>query len=156
MHDHDGGGGRAGRPDRPGPVAPEDLRVGDAERNQMAETLSQHFSAGRLDEVELQERLGHAMSAKTRADLAGLTTDLPSLDPAPPVAPAAPPRRRRGPWVALTVVALMILASMPWGHGPGFWFWFPRGPWLLVGVAALVLWRRSRHRRYRWHSQLRP
>ncbi|MGH9101009.1 MAG: DUF1707 SHOCT-like domain-containing protein, partial [Acidimicrobiales bacterium] len=58
------------------------LRIGDAERNAAADALSQHYSAGRLDDAELKERLDRAMSARTGADLGGLMADLPPLDPA--------------------------------------------------------------------------
>ena len=55
------------------------MRIGDAERNEISELLSKHYSDGRLDAAEFQERLDQAMSAKTRADLSGLLDDLPSL-----------------------------------------------------------------------------
>ena len=47
------------------------LRIGDAERNEVSELLSKHYSDGRLDAAEFQERLDKAMSAKTRSDLSG-------------------------------------------------------------------------------------
>ena len=56
------------------------MRVSDAERAEVADQLAQHYGDGRLDQAELDERLGRAMSAKTLADLAGLTADLPHLD----------------------------------------------------------------------------
>ena len=118
-----------------------DLRIGDAERNEVVEALGQHYSAGRLDEAELQDRLDRATKAKTGEDLSGLLSDLPSLAP-----PAVPMRRRhRTMWVALAV--LVVLLSVPW-HLAAPWplLWFPRVPWLLVGIVALLLWRRSRHR----------
>lgn len=134
-----------GRADRwPGAWDPH-MRIGDAERNEVADALSQHYSAGRLDETELKERLDRATSARTGADLAGLLNDLPPLaTPAP--APAAPARHRVG-WVWLAVVLVVFAVSAPWYLAP--WDWFPRGPWLLVGVVALVLWRRSRRHHHR-------
>lgn len=130
-----------------GPPDPA-IRVGDAERNQVAEALSQHFSAGRIDDTELKQRLDRAMSAKTGADLAGLMDDLPPLAPPPP---PPPPRRGRGlVWLALAFL-FVAMVSAPWQYGP--WFWMPRAPWLLFGVVAVVLWRRARRRR--WHDQAR-
>lgn len=118
------------------------LRIGDAERNDVAEALSQHYSAGRLDETELKERLDRATSARTGADLAGLLADLPPLAvPAPAPAPA-PSRHRGTAWLVAAVVLLVL--SMPWYAM--HWVWFPRPPWFLVAVVALVLWRRSRRR----------
>lgn len=70
----------------PGPrrrVSDADLRVSDAERGAIGEALSRHFADGRLDQGELDERMGAAMSAKTRRDLAGLLADLPPLDGEP-------------------------------------------------------------------------
>jgi hypothetical protein len=133
-----------------GPRPPDpSIRVGDAERNQVAEALSQHFSAGRIDDTELKERLDRAMSAKTGADLAGLMDDLPPLTPQPQ--PPPPPRRGRGlVWVALAFL-LLATVSAPWHAGA--WPWWPRIPWVLFGVVAFLLWRRAR--RHRWHDQVR-
>jgi len=61
-----------------------DMRVGDAERAEIADRLARHFSDGRLDEAEFGERLDRAMRAKTMADLSGLLSDLPGEEPAPP------------------------------------------------------------------------
>lgn len=57
------------------------MRVGDAERADIADRLARHFSDGRLDEAEFSERLDRAMHAKTVADLSGLLSDLPGEDP---------------------------------------------------------------------------
>jgi hypothetical protein len=61
-----------------------DMRVGDAERAEIADRLAGHFSDGRLDEAEFSERLDRAMRAKTMADLSGLLSDLPGAEPSPP------------------------------------------------------------------------
>ncbi len=60
-----------------------DMRVGDAERAEIADRLARHFSEGRLDQAEFDERLDQAMRAKTMADLRGLLSDLPG-EPVPP------------------------------------------------------------------------
>ncbi len=60
-----------------------DMRVGDAERTEIADRLARHFSDGRLDEAEFSERLDRAMRAKTMGDLSGLLSDLPG-EPVPP------------------------------------------------------------------------
>ena len=117
------------------------IRIGDAERNDVTDVLSRHFADGRLDVTELRERLDRATSAKTRGDLAGLLHDLPDLPANPPAVPSRQ-HRHGGLWLAVAVVIFMM--SLPWQYGP--WPWMPRVPWLLVGVAALVLWRRSRRR----------
>jgi uncharacterized protein DUF1707 len=55
-----------------------DMRVGDAERDAAANELREHFASGRLTQDELNERLDQTFAAKTRGDLSGLFTDLPS------------------------------------------------------------------------------
>jgi hypothetical protein len=54
------------------------MRVGDAERDAAANELREHFASGRLTQDELNERLDQTFAAKTRGDLSGLFTDLPS------------------------------------------------------------------------------
>lgn len=87
------------------------LRVGDIERRQVGELLSRHFADGRLNADELDERMGRAMGAKTRADLDGLLVDLPRF--AEPV-PAARRRRNVQPLVlaALALVAFLMMAAL--------------------------------------------
>jgi hypothetical protein len=100
---------------RPGRFAPlsdpgQNMRVSDAERQAVADRLAGHFADGRLDQAEFDERVGRAMGAKTRADLAGLEDDLPGTG-----APAGPPptRRRRRPLLA---IVLIVLIAMSAGH----------------------------------------
>jgi hypothetical protein len=54
------------------------LRASDADREQTAAVLRQAAAEGRLDLTELEERLERAFSAKTYAELALLTADLPN------------------------------------------------------------------------------
>ena len=57
---------------------PDDsLRVSDAERDAAVQTLGDHAAVGRLTLDELEDRAGKALAAKTRGDLAALTSDLP-------------------------------------------------------------------------------
>src|SRR5215469_9302201 len=79
------------------------IRVSDAERNAVTERLAAHYSDGRLDQAEFDERVSRAMSAKTRGDLDGLFDDLPDPESAgasgigQPAGPGVPYRlRRRG------------------------------------------------------------
>jgi len=68
-----------------GMYSDQQLRVSDAERQAVTDRLAEHFAAGRLDQAEFDDRVGRAMSAKTRADLSGLFADLPETG-----APASP------------------------------------------------------------------
>jgi hypothetical protein len=54
------------------------MRISDAEREAAAAELREHFASGRLDQEELNERLDRVFAAKTRGDLNGPFTDLPS------------------------------------------------------------------------------
>jgi hypothetical protein len=56
---------------------PSHIRVADADREQMVEELREHALAGRLSSEELEERIGSAYRATTRADLDALRADLP-------------------------------------------------------------------------------
>jgi hypothetical protein len=53
------------------------LRVADADREQLIDELREHAGAGRLTSEELEERVGRAYGAFTRADLDALRADLP-------------------------------------------------------------------------------
>ncbi|NUP00122.1 MAG: DUF1707 domain-containing protein [Nonomuraea sp.] len=72
-----------------------DLRIGDAEREQTMAALREHFAQGRLTHEELDERLDRALASKTARDLAQVTADLPGHGhhtPGPaPYAPAYDP-----------------------------------------------------------------
>jgi hypothetical protein len=86
---------RPGGPElRPAGSPGFDMRVGDAERSAIADRLAHHFSEGRLDAAEFNERLDRAMQAKTMADLTGLLADLPEAAPPVPLAQPTPASRR--------------------------------------------------------------
>lgn len=63
------------------------LRVSDAERGRAESLLSDAYAAGRLDEVELDRRLGMVMTAQTRRELNVAVAGLPRTPTAPFVAP---------------------------------------------------------------------
>ena len=118
----------ANLPSQAGPPGrPPELRVSDADREQVAETLRHAAGEGRLTMDELDERLSAAYAAKTFSDLAPLTSDLPGVPGQRAAAPASGGRiggtatshvaiavmggfARKGPWVApgkFTALALM-------------------------------------------------
>ena len=107
-----------------GPYADQNMRVSDAERQEVADRLAEHHVAGRLDQAEFDERVGRAMSAKTRADLNGLFDDLPETGaPAASGSPHPHPRRRGHP---VLLVALIVLIAIASGHvlWPLLWIGF--------------------------------
>jgi hypothetical protein len=136
----------------------DNLRVGDAERDAVASALREHFAQGRLTLDELQERLDAAFTARTRADLAPLTADLPATRPASPgpATDAGPrpygPRRSGRPWLATWWFV------PPWFLLLGIWALFAAGhghPWLLVLLVLFVFVRfRARHH-WRHHGPWR-
>ncbi len=87
-------------PEDPAEAGRDRLRAGHADREQVIGTLKDAFVHGRLTRDELDARAGRALSARTYADLAALTADIPAADipPAPAVAgtarPPAPVRLR--------------------------------------------------------------
>ena len=127
---------------RRGSYAHRDLRVSDAERAEVADRLSKHYSDGRLDQAEFDERVDQAMRAKTQSDLSGLFDDLPSPGESEPSQAAknskVAPRRRdehshRHP--SLLFLVLIIVIAIAVGHALVRLYI----PWLLIGLLA-VLW----------------
>jgi hypothetical protein len=59
------------------PRDPSGLRISDADRHKVAEVLREAAGDGRIDLVELDERLEAAYSAKTYGELVPITADLP-------------------------------------------------------------------------------
>lgn len=112
-------------------------RASDAEREATADRLRHAASEGRLSPEELDERLTEAYRAKTLADLAALTADLPApLAPLPPKEPiwrSEPVRRRLATFVSANLICNVIWLALG-AEGD----WWPR--WVLLFTAvALVL-----------------
>jgi hypothetical protein len=100
------------------PVSAEPaVRASDAERDQAADVLRDAYAEGRLTRAELDERTGAAYAAKTRADLSGLTSDLPGAisaqqargGPVIPDLPAAAPAPGAGTGMYLDRCLLLCL-----------------------------------------------
>jgi DUF1707 SHOCT-like domain len=115
-----------------GPADRSLMRVSDADREQAAEVLREAAGQGRISMDELDERLEFAYAAKTYADLAAVTHDLPqpgvALSPAGGAVPASriggTPRskfsiaimsgaRRMGSWVVpRSYVAVAVMGGI--------------------------------------------
>jgi Flp pilus assembly protein TadB len=131
------------------PASPSgtDMRIGDAERTEVADRLARHFSHGRLDDAEFSQRLDRAMRAKTRADLSGLLADLPP-DPAPapqggraekrPDRRAGRQRRRQSVRTLVLLVGLVIGALMI-----ARWLAHSTAVWIILAVIAFAWLRRD-------------
>jgi hypothetical protein len=113
------------------------LRVSDAERDAVAAELAEHHKDGRLDVAEFDERVGQAVTAKTRGDLDRLLADLPRPAPVPP--PAA--RRRAGWPLPLVPIAFLVIfmaagaAGRAGGHAHWALWWLS---WWLIPLAILT------------------
>jgi hypothetical protein len=145
------------------------LRMSDAEREQAAGELAEHYAQGRLTAEEHSERLDQIWAARTRAELAPVFRDLPGRFGPPPFAPpfaqpfntpfnqpfrqpyppafngyAAPARRtRKGmPAPLMALLAILVIAIV-----------LTHLPIIIVGVLAWWFLATHRHRpagRRRW------
>jgi hypothetical protein len=121
-----------------GGYSDEQMRVSDAERQAVADRLAEHYGDGRLDQAEFDDRMSHAMSAKTRGDLRGLFDDLPEAG-APVVtpgksggAPVRAGRRHRHPiLVVVLAIVFVVIAVHTLAWAAASWLW--------LGLVALVL-----------------
>ena len=75
--------------DLPAVVAGEELRASHADRDQVVELLRVAAGDGRLSAEELDDRLERALTARTYAELAALTADLPATPGSAVVPPGA-------------------------------------------------------------------
>ena len=137
--------------DRPGHSG-DQLRLGDAEREQASSLLRDHYAEGRLDTEEYSERLDAVWAARTRADLRPVFADLPgpggsfSTPESRRTAVGHAPRHR--PTMLRWVVPVLIIALVVTivTHLP------------FVLLALLVAWavfhrRGPRRRGYDWRQQ---
>jgi len=110
---------RATRRREPMRAPAADVRVSDAEREEVVRQLSRHTGDGRLTIDEFEERAEQAYAAKTRRELEATLSGLPR----PPV---RVPRRidaaeRLRPLAALALLVLAVVAVGPWV----LWFAIP-------------------------------
>ncbi|MCC8244469.1 DUF1707 SHOCT-like domain-containing protein [Saccharothrix luteola] len=125
------------------------FRAADNDRAAVAEELSRAHAEGRLTLAEFDERTRAAYQARTYADLAPLTADLPRdalhAPHAPP--PSPPPARSRtgtaakvmsGAWFAASSVNFLIwgVISLSVGEALHPWWIWVAGPWGLVLLAG--------------------
>jgi len=96
------------------------LRASQADREDAIDTLKAAYVAGRLSEDEFEARVGQAFAARTHADLATITGDIPAA------LVAARPARMPDRMVAWGTGVIIAAAAL--------------GGALLVGGSALILW----------------
>lgn len=101
-------------------MSDQHFRLSDAERDQAAAELNEHYVQGRLSQDEHGDRLDAIWAARTRGELVRIFADLPS----PYFARTAPvfrgpatggrttPRRRGMPTPLLVVLALLVVFTV--------------------------------------------
>jgi hypothetical protein len=144
------------------PQPPGRLIASDADRDQAIDTLTAAFALGRLTREELDLRTGQTFAARTCADLAALTADLPTgLTRTQPV--RNPAQARRHPpvgtavvWSAWGLITPALFAAIvaigdptPTDNKPiekllalGTMIYFLA--WLAIGVQMLATWHQQR------------
>jgi hypothetical protein len=117
------------------------IRVGDAEREAIADRLRRHHTEGRIDVDEFQERLDRCYQATTAGQLRELVTDLPG----DPRSTTSHPdyRRRLIPFVPLLLV-ILTLGALTSGHSHA---WFPL-VFLALFFTRFLVWGRPLGRGY--------
>jgi Domain of unknown function (DUF1707) len=93
------------------PVRPDDMRVSDAERNEVQEKLKRAHDVGQLDLNEFDDRVQSVWAARTRGELTRVTVDLPALPDPPRPGARAPVFSDTGGGIAMRVLTI-IWASL--------------------------------------------
>jgi hypothetical protein len=137
------------------------VRASDEERERVASQLREHAASGRLEIEELDQRLERTYAARTRDELAALTSDLPSLDTPPRVArPSGRRAELRAHLTSFVLVNTLLVAIWAVTGADYFWPIWPILGWglgiashvsgTLLGLSAPPGWHcghhRSRHR----------
>lgn len=132
-------------------VRPEDVRIGDRDRERATARLGRAQAEGRLDVFEYDDRLRAAYAARTYGELARVTADLPA-EPVAGEVPRPVPRpvlrhERAGVrratvavWASASTVNLVIWAIVTVAAGAWvypWWIWVA-GPWGAMLLAGRV------------------
>ena len=133
-------------PQDPAAAGRDRLRAGHADREQVIEALKTAFVQGQLTRDELDARAGQALAARTGAELAALTADIPGGPATAGSARPPTPARRRplaraaagsGGCLVIAFAAVWVAANILDPNGLGN----PYHPWsrlcLLVAFAAV-------------------
>ena len=99
-------------PERPG------IRIGHDEREAAVRELGEHFSEGRLDPQEYEERMSAAYAARTTDDLAPLFVDLPRPQDGVTALVAQAPPGATTQWPVAPVPAVAASPDAPYGRDP--------------------------------------
>lgn len=130
------------------------LRIGDAERDEVAAALREHYAQGRLTPEELDERLEATLAARTTDELTRILDDLPRGGHPAGGSPwqgvtdgyRPPPVRRKEVLTPLAIFALAIIALIT-SRGGSLFLVFVLGLVVaLVAAATFMIVFYKRHR----------
>lgn len=133
----------------------DNIRISDADREQVTARLREHFAEGRLTSDELEERITATLNAKTFGELRGILADLPEpgpLGPQPDPVPsgwtARPVYYRRGPRFLPVALLILFAALILPGAGWAFFVFIKIAllAWLVMTVAGIFAASRFRRR----------
>ncbi|OLT34463.1 hypothetical protein BJF84_18435 [Rhodococcus sp. CUA-806] len=123
------------------------LRVGTAEREEVARVLGSAMAEGRLTLAEYEQRLDAVWSSSTRGELAVVTDDLPGLPGAKAPVESKTAKNWReyfdewrwwfGGFVVMT--GIWGFQSVSDGQANEFWPMWPLGIWALILVAMIFV-----------------
>jgi len=134
-HMVDGSWPRSTRRREPMRAPAADVRVSDAERDEVVQQLSRHTGDGRLTIDEFEERVEQVYASKTRRELDATLRGLPR--PAVRVPRRVDVADRLRPLAGIAVLVLAVLAIGPWV----LWFAIP------------LMWCRVAGRTHRHHHR---
>jgi hypothetical protein len=131
-----------------------EMRASDQDREHVVETLRTHYTEGRLNLEEFDERVARAYESKTLGELLDLTTDLPGEVSLGPVKAPAEPERETGlsrlprgllP-LAAALGALVLVSSIAWSGiaNQGHHHYVVVFPWPLLLILFFFLRRGGR------------
>nr|WSX21941.1 DUF1707 domain-containing protein [Streptomyces tubercidicus] len=122
-------------------------RIADRERDSALDLLATALAEGRLDAHEHAHRSRQALQARTSAELAALTADLPAPEPSARERDRKDLREWLDEWRYWLGGA--VIMSAIWGIGcfrdhelTYYWPLFPLGVWAAV-LIAIALWPRN-------------
>lgn len=123
------------------------MRASDADRNAVAQRLRGAVDEGRLDLSDFDERLQQAYAARTYAELALVTADLPAPVPDRSVVAKEKAAVARAQWWdewrswlggAIIMIGIWGVVSVTSGQFNTFWPAIPLGIWAVIILASAV------------------
>lgn len=138
--------------------APDRVLVTDAERDQVVARLNDAIGRGALQLADVEERLGAVFQARTRAELASITSDLPEPEPEmPTLSPFAGFSSSSFQMHLVCYVVVIAFLTGIWAlSGAGhFWPFYPAGGWGIGLAMHYLAATRMRHIQQRRRAQRR-